>query len=89
MKTIARLYLASGRKRRLRAINAVIRLLRLIYDVEHDEMRINENLLERFDLEEKAPFSRHKYNAIEEEYLSSEHALGFLESVIDDLEFVY
>ena len=89
MKKLLRFYLASCRKRRLRAIGMVIWLLRMLHDVEYDEMRSKEDLLEGLDAEGGGPCARRKYSEIEEEYLSCEYAQSFLWSAIDDLECAY
>ena len=89
MQKIFRFFLASSRRRRLRSIGAAMWLLRLVRDAEHDDMRTNEDMLEGFASGDERVFTRKIYNDIEEECLACEHAMGFLESAIDDLEFVY
>jgi len=89
MCKMLRFFLTPVRKRRLRVVSVVILLLRLLRDIEHDEMCSNEDLLESFDSECESPYACCKYNIIEEEYLSCEHAINFLDSAIDDLEYVY
>jgi len=88
MRKIFRLCLASGRKRRRLAVDAALWLLRLLRDVEFDEMYRNSELLDSFD-SEACKVSRREYNAVEEEYMSCEYALIVLETAIDDLKCAY
>jgi hypothetical protein len=88
MTKMARFLLASSRKRRCRTAAAALWLLRLLRDVESDEMDHNSDLLDGFDEGEKA-VPRHIYNAVEEDYISNEFALSVLDSAIDDIEFAY
>lgn len=87
MKTILRFILSSGRERR-RALEMALWLLRQIRNAEDEEMQRHSDRLDCFDLAitDTIPF---EYNAIEEAYLSCEHALGSLNSAIEDLEYVY
>jgi hypothetical protein len=85
MKKIFRYFLASSRKSRRRAVGAAIWLLRLIRDVESDEMWRNSDLLDSI----VADVSHREYLAVEDDYLDSESSLVFLESAIDDLDFAY
>jgi len=80
--------LTSNRKRRCRAVSAAIWLLRIIYDIETAEMNRYSNLLDEFDFT-PGKASKHEYALTEEECISSECALGFLECAITDLEYAY
>jgi len=88
MQKILRFFLASGRKHRCLMVGVILWLLRLLHDAENDEMRRNSELLDSFESENK-DIPRLEYGSIEEEYLSCEGTLGFLESAIEDLEFAY
>jgi len=88
MKKIFRLFLASGRKRRRLAVGAALWLLRMLRDVENDEMSRNSDLLDSFDSEFRG-FSRREYLALEDGYLSCGHAASVLGSAIEDLECAY
>ena len=80
--------LTSSRKRRCRAVSVAIWLLRIIYDIETSEMNRCSNLLDDFDFT-PGKATKHEYALIEEECISSECALGFLECAISDLEYAY
>jgi len=88
MKKFFRLFLTSDRKRRCLAVGAALWLLRLIRDVEYDEMQRNSDMLDNFDPEDRET-SRRDYSVIEERYLSCECAFGVLDSAIEDIEFTY
>jgi len=89
MQKILRLFLASGHKHRIRTVSAIIWVLRLLHDVELDEMRSNEDMLENLDSQDEGSYTHCKYDDIEELYLSCEYAQSVLNSAIDDLEYVY
>jgi len=89
MLELFRFFMVSDRRHRRRAVGAVVRLLRLVLDAEQDDMRASEDLLDSLDPYDGGGFPNRKYNDVEEECLSCEHAMGYLESAIDDLEFVY
>jgi len=88
MRKILYLCLSSGRKRRCLVAGVALWLLRLLRDIECDEMYRNSDLLDSFD-SEICKISRRDYNALEEEYASCEYALSVLETAIDDLECAY
>jgi len=88
MKKMFRSILLSGRNRRCRLVGVIIFILRLILDIEKDEMWRNSDLLENFD-HDSYMNPRRNYQAIEEEYDSCEYIVGTLESAIEELEFVY
>jgi len=88
MKKICRFFLASGRKRRCRTVSMVLWLLRMLRDVENDEVWHYSDLLDSFDSLHDA-IAKHKYNALEEKYGECEFALSVLDSAIDDLEAAY
>jgi len=85
---LSRHMVSATRKRRRRAVGFAIWLLRLVRDVEMDEACRYSDEIDRLDAM-PVGVSRSKYNEVEEEYLYSECALGFLESAIEDLEFAY
>lgn len=88
MQKIFRFFLSSNRKRRCLVAAVILWLLRLLRDVEVDEMERNSSLLDNFESVPEG-YLRSKYNAIEEEYTSCEFTLGALDSAIEDIGFVY
>jgi hypothetical protein len=80
--------LSANRKHRSLAVRSVLWLLRIVRDVENDEMCSYSDKLNKIDSEPDI-VSRHVYIAVEEEYLACETALEFLNSAIEDLEFAY
>jgi len=88
MQKIFHYVLTSKRKRRCIALSAALWLLRLLRDIEKSELCRNSDLLDSFNSETYA-LSRREYNAVEEKYLSCEHALDILESAIEDIDFAY
>ena len=88
MGKILRFFLASGQKRRRRAIRIIIGTLKLLQEAEEEETRRYSDSLDKPDSGPKGGASW-KYNDIEDMYLSAEHAWYTIESVIDDLEWVY
>ena len=85
MHMIFSFFLASGSKRRRRSVAMALWLLRLLRDAESDEMWRYSDLLDTID----ADVSRRVFVAVEDDYLNSESALGYIESAIEDLEFAY
>jgi len=88
MQKIFRFFLASSRKRRYVLISVVLWLLRVLRDIEKDEMQRHSDRLDSLD-EDIGAFPSREYNTIEEEYLYCEYILGVLDSVIEDIEFAY
>ena len=88
MFKLFRSILSSNRNRRRFAVGLALRLLRLIRDIEKDETFRFSDELDEFDSDFQND-SRREYNAIEDDYIECEHALGFLESAIEDLEYAY
>ena len=88
MRKILHFILFSARKYRCLMINLIIWLLRLLHDVETEEMWHNSDLLDSLDLETHA-ISFREYSAIEEDYLSCEYSISIIESVIEDLKCAY
>jgi len=90
MKKTLRAFLTSDpdHKRRRLLVDVVLWLLKLLRDVEMDEMYRYSDMLENSDSDMQS-VSGSEYLAMEERYSSCECALGFLESAIEDLEFVY
>jgi hypothetical protein len=80
--------LSAGRKRRRLAASATLWMLRLIRDVENDEVGRLSDLIDKFDLSPES-VSISKYNAIEDYCSECEFALDFLDSAIDCLDSAY
>ena len=88
MLKLFRAFLSTDRKRRSLAVGFAIWLLRLVCDIENDEMNRYSDRLDEFDSDShNVPLC--DYNAAEEGYTECESILGFLESAIEDLEFAY
>ena len=90
MKKLFRFFLVSGHgsKRRRMVAGAALWLLRLLRDVENDEMCRNSDMLDRFDSGMES-VSHRKYTEVEEACLACENALGFIDCAIVDLEYAY
>ena len=88
LKKLFRFFLRSGRKRRCLLAGVAIRLLKLLRDVEFDEMYRYSDMLGKSD-SGMVPVSHQKYTEIEEDYTYSEYALSVLITAIDELEFAY
>ena len=80
--------MSANHRRRRRTVWVAVWLLRQVRDAEMDKAYRYSNELERLD-SMPGKVSRSKYNEVEEEYLSCEDALGFLETAIEELEFAY
>ena len=85
MQKIFHFFLASGRKRRCMMAGVALWLLRLLRDIEEDEVQRSSDMLGACGWE----VSRREYNALEDECCACEYALEFLESAIEDLESAY
>ena len=83
-----RFLLTAKRKRRRLALGAALWLLRMLRDIEYDEMLRYEDLIDKLDCS-TVGLSQRKYLAAEEEWSICECALGFFDYVVDDLELVY
>jgi hypothetical protein len=88
MQKIFRFFLTSNRNRRCLIVAVILWLLRILRDVEHDEMERNSSILDSLELDFEGSSYR-EYAAIEDKYLNCEHALDFLESAIEDIKFAY
>jgi len=88
MLKLFRAFLSEDRKRRCLAIGLVIRLLRLLCDIENDVMQHYSDRLDEFDSDSQ-DVPHYDYIAAEESYTECEYILGWLESAIEDLEFAY
>ena len=88
MIKLFRAILSVHRKRRGLAVRLALRLLRLVRDIEKDEMYRYSDKLDELDLTPEN-VSRCDYTAIEEKCSDCECTLGFLDSAIEDLEFAY
>jgi len=80
--------MSANHRRRRRTVGFAVWLLRQVRDAEMDKARRCSSELERLD-SMPGKVSRSKYSEVEEEYLSCEDALGFLETAIEELEFAY
>lgn len=89
---ILQLFLSSSRKRR-RALKLTLYLLCLIRDAESDALERHYAQLDYLDSDVASEINSGQtaltYKAVEDDCLSSEHALDFLESALEDLEYVY
>jgi len=83
-----RFFLTAKRKRRRLALGAALCLLRMLRDIEYDEMLRYEVLIDKLDCGADA-LSQRKHLAAEEEWSVCECALGFIDYVVDDLEMVF
>jgi hypothetical protein len=81
-------FLYASREHRIMAIEAVLWLLRQIYDVETGEMQRCLDKLDQLDSMDEG-FPEDEYSDVEDEYSGSECAVGHLDSAIEDLEYVY
>jgi hypothetical protein len=88
MPWLLRLILSAGRKRRSLVACATLWVLRLLRDIESDEMDRHSDLLDKFDLSPEFA-CRRKYTAVEDDYSECEFTLAFLDSAIDELESAY
>jgi hypothetical protein len=92
MQKIFRCFLIANRKRRRLALATALWLLRILRNIEYDEMERYEDLIDKLNYDADS-FSRSRYIVAEEEWSSCECALGFIDPAIDDLEvlidFVY
>jgi len=88
MKQLFRSFLAAKRNRRRLALRVAIRLLRIVRDIEFDEMEHYERLTCALD-NNSIIDSQLSFLSAEDEWSASEHALGFLDCAIDDLNFAY
>ena len=79
------LYLAKGRKRRLRMLKAVLWLISILRDVEYDEMNRYSDLLLSLD-SDYPPVFDFKYSDIEKEEICSEYIAGILFYMVDEIE---
>ena len=87
MLVLFRSFLSKDRKRRCLAVGFALRLLRLIQDIEKDEMHRYLTKLHETDMEFKS-LSVREYTVIDEEFLFCEFLLGFLDSAIEVLELM-
>ncbi|MCL2853756.1 MAG: hypothetical protein FWE20_12160 [Defluviitaleaceae bacterium] len=76
------------RARRSRAVCFAIWLLRLVRDSENTELRRHMDMLDKIDFEASSA-SRREHDAIEDDCTECEHAIGYLDCAIDDLDFAY
>jgi len=80
--------LLAGRARRGRAVGIALWLLRLVRDVEKEEMYRYSDELDKLDLEHES-IPKRVYAALEEESITCEYVLGTLDEAIEDLEVAY
>ena len=88
MNKLFRFILFSSHKRRRKAVGVTLWLLRQVFEIEKDEMYRYSDQLDCFDVK-PVGILRHDYIELEEQYSCCEYVLGFLESAIEDLEYVY
>ena len=88
MRKIFCSFLASDRKRRCLLLELILWLLRLLRNIEDDEMWRNYDRLDSFGPKDGGGLHC-EYIAIEEERASCECALNVIESAIEDLECAY
>jgi len=88
MHKFFRFLLISNRKRRRLALGAALWLLRILRDIEYDEMVRYEHLIDCLDCVPNS-VSRQRYRAAEDEWSICECALGFIDSAVDDLDLVF
>ena len=88
MQKLLHSYLSASRKHRARITNVALWLLRLIRNVEKDDLdRYSDKL---YELEIESVFtSMSIYSALEEEHSNCEHILSYLDSAIEELEYAY
>lgn len=88
MRSILGSFFSFSRKHRRRTMGIVLWLLWRIRDAEDDEMQRLSDQLDDFEFEmtEEITFD---YAMVEDAYLSCQYALGYLNSAIEDLEYVY
>jgi DNA-binding transcriptional ArsR family regulator len=87
MKKILRTIFLSKRVRRNRLLKVSIWLVKQVRDAEQDEMDHHLARLEGLEMEmEEKKSTRVLYRVVEGDYLSCDHALGFLESALEDLD---
>jgi len=87
MKKLLCPFLSVSRRRRL-AVNFARRLLRLVHDIEENEMNRFSDMLDSFEPNHRNYTSR-DYAILEDDYLDAENTVAFLDSAIEDLEYVY
>jgi hypothetical protein len=88
MNKLFRVFLASRRKRRSNLVGVALWLVRMVRDVENDELSRKSDLLDRLD-DEGEWISCREYIAAEDEYIICEYSMGFLDCAITDLEYAY
>jgi hypothetical protein len=80
--------LSAKRKHRGIVVRASLWLLRIVRDVEEEEMHRIAREMRAFDWESDSS-SPDDYEALEEEDTRCDCALGFIECALDDLDFAY
>jgi hypothetical protein len=88
MKKLVRTILSAKRKHRGIAVGASLRLLRIVRDIEEEEIHRIAREMRAYDWESDSS-SPDDYEALEEEDTRCEGALGFIECAIDDLDYAY
>ena len=87
MKTLVRSFLNANRKRRGAAVGSALWLLRIVRDIEEEEIHRVEHEMGAFDWESESASDR--YEALEVEDMRCDCALGFIECALDDLDYAY
>jgi len=88
VKTLFRAILSASRKRRGAAVGASLWLLRVVRDIEEEEIHRVAREMRAYDWESDSS-SPDGYEALEEEDTRCDCALGFIECAIDDLDYAY
>jgi len=88
MKTLLRAILYANRKRRGVAVSAALWVLRIVRDVEKDEMYRFEHECNIYNWDSERA-SRRAYESPEDEYSLCECALGFIDCAVKDLELLF
>ena len=88
MQKIFRLFMASRRRRR-RIAGAALWLLRLLLDAERAELQRISDLLDSIEPDASRGGTWREYAAAEDESVSCEYALGFLECAVEDIHYAY
>ena len=88
MKKLIKSILSAKRKYRGIVVGASLRLLRIVRDIEEDEIHRVAREMKEYDWESESA-SEDGYAALEEEDTRCDCALGFIECAIDDLDYAY
>jgi len=87
MQKLFRSALSANRKRRGRAVSVALWLLRIVRDIEKEEMYRLGRECNVYDWDSESD-STHVYENSEDEWSLCECALGFVDCAVNDLEFL-